>query len=238
MGNQERAINDCNEAIRLDPKYSKAYNNRGLAYQRRGEYDKSIADYSESIRLDAKDAIAFRGRGFASESKGELDKAIADYTEAIRLTPKDAKAYCWRGIAYEKNGRPRQKPLPTTPTPSGSNPKYAKAYYNRGIAYLEQGRLRQGDCRLHRGHPARPEGSPGRITTVAWPMSEKGDHDKAIADYTEAIRLDPKIAKAYCNRGWAYREQGRLRQGDCRLHRGHPARPEVCRSVPLARRSV
>ena len=36
----------------------------------------------------------------------------------------------------------------------------------------------------------------------------KGDYDRAIADYTEAIRLDPKYAIAYGNRGKAYR-QGR-----------------------------
>ena len=35
-----------------------------------------------------------------------------------------------------------------------------------------------------------------------------GDCEKAIADYTEAIRLDPKDAKAYYNRGVAYGEKG------------------------------
>jgi Flp pilus assembly protein TadD len=37
---------------------------------------------------------------------------------------------------------------------------------------------------------------------------KKGDLDKAIADYTEAIRLRPQYAKAYYNRGTAYREKG------------------------------
>ena len=37
---------------------------------------------------------------------------------------------------------------------------------------------------------------------------KKGDLDKAIADYTEAIRRDPKLVKAYNNRGVAYAKKG------------------------------
>ncbi len=37
---------------------------------------------------------------------------------------------------------------------------------------------------------------------VGW--HEKGDYDKAISDYTNAIELDPKLADAYVNRGLAY----------------------------------
>ena len=36
----------------------------------------------------------------------------------------------------------------------------------------------------------------------------KGDYDHAIADYDEAIRLDPKDPDAYNNRGLAYRKKG------------------------------
>src|SRR5712691_10254342 len=37
----------------------------------------------------------------------------------------------------------------------------------------------------------------------------KGDHDRAISDFSEAIRLDPKYAVAYANRGVAYEAKGR-----------------------------
>jgi len=38
--------------------------------------------------------------------------------------------------------------------------------------------------------------------------SNRGDYDGAIADYTEAIRLDPNSATAYNSRGWTYALKG------------------------------
>src|SRR5260221_8901277 len=40
---------------------------------------------------------------------------------------------------------------------------------------------------------------------------DKGDHDHAIADYTQAIRLDPNYASAYMERGIVYK---RLKEYD------------------------
>ena len=37
--------------------------------------------------------------------------------------------------------------------------------------------------------------------------NENGEHDKAIADFIEAIRLDPKDALAYAGRGFSYAEK-------------------------------
>ena len=37
---------------------------------------------------------------------------------------------------------------------------------------------------------------------------KKGEYDKAVADYNEAIRLDPKDGQAYYGRGLAYEEKG------------------------------
>ncbi len=42
----------------------------------------------------------------------------------------------------------------------------------------------------------------------AWAYGAVGDYDKAVTDYTEAIRLNPKYAEAYYGRGWAYSKKG------------------------------
>jgi tetratricopeptide (TPR) repeat protein len=47
-GNHDRAITDCTEAIRLNPKLAEAFNNRGLAYDYKGDHDRAIADYTEA----------------------------------------------------------------------------------------------------------------------------------------------------------------------------------------------
>ena len=42
----------------------------------------------------------------------------------------------------------------------------------------------------------------------------KGDYDRAIADYTEAIRLNPKYVTAYYNRGLARAAKGDTAKAD------------------------
>ena len=41
---------------------------------------------------------------------------------------------------------------------------------------------------------------------------EKGEHDRAISDYTKAIEINPRFAMAYGNRGNAYSNKGRYDQ--------------------------
>ena len=98
--------------------------------------------------------------GGAYAGKGDTAKAIADCEEAIRLDPKLAEAYFVRGNAYNKSVT-STRPSPTTRRPSGST-----------------------------------RNSP-RLCQPGLGLRKKGLWDKAIADFTEAIRLDPKDAEAY-----------------------------------------
>ncbi len=50
----DQAISDYNQAIKLNPQDSGAYNNRGLAYENTGQYDQAMKDYDKAEKLKRK----------------------------------------------------------------------------------------------------------------------------------------------------------------------------------------
>ena len=96
----DRAIQDLDQAIKLDPDNALAFVNRGDAYRNKREYDRAIRDYDQAIKLDPNNAITFNDRGSAYGGRRDYDRAIQDYDEAIRLDPNLARAFYNRGIAY------------------------------------------------------------------------------------------------------------------------------------------
>jgi len=81
----DNAIADLTRAIKLNPKYAKAYNHRGVVWSCKGDYDKAIADYTKAIEINPSDALFYNNRGFAWDKKGDQDKAKADYAKAKEL---------------------------------------------------------------------------------------------------------------------------------------------------------
>jgi tetratricopeptide (TPR) repeat protein len=83
----DRAIRDCDEALRLDPHYAPALNNRGNARACNKDYDAAIRDYAEVIRLQPDCAAAFHNRGQVWALKKDHVKALRDFNQAMRLEP-------------------------------------------------------------------------------------------------------------------------------------------------------
>ena len=88
------------KAIQLNPNYTDAYFNRGVAYGETGDYDHAIVDYTKAIDLNPNYANAYTHRGVAYHNKGEILYALQDYSTAIGLNPELAEAYTHRGNVY------------------------------------------------------------------------------------------------------------------------------------------
>ena len=95
----EQAIRDFSESIRLDPRPMYALWDRALAYHRQGEFVKALTDYDRVLARDTNLADAYHNRGQIFEGRGDWSKAIADYSEAIRCEPTNDQFFVDRGIA-------------------------------------------------------------------------------------------------------------------------------------------
>ncbi len=100
----DKAISDYNKAIELNPNFDTAYNNRGFAYDEKGEYDKAISDYNKAIEINPNFDTAYNNRGSAYGKKGDYDKAFDDYNKAISENSKNDSAFLNRGNMYYKQG--------------------------------------------------------------------------------------------------------------------------------------
>jgi tetratricopeptide (TPR) repeat protein len=198
----DKAIDDYNEAIRLDPKSAAAYYDRAGAFYDKGDYDRAIADCTEALRNDPKLGDAYRARGCAWYMKRNYDKAIVDYTEAIHLDPKSAAAYCGRACAFY--GKDDYDLAITDFTQAIRNdPNCSDAYSGRGLAWHEKHDNDKAIADYTQAIRHKPKsGQPFYYRGTAW--FAKGDWGKAIADYTESMRLGVKDGELYCDRGLAY----------------------------------
>ena len=202
-GEADRAIADCSQAIRLNPKLASAYNNRGNAWRAKGDYDRAIADYTEAIRLDPKYAVAFKNRGSAYRDKGEPERAIADYTEAIRINSKYVDAFLNRGNTYYAKKEYDRAIADYTEAIRIHPYAVGFLFYTRGNAYAAKKEYDRAITDYTEAIRIDPNDS-GAFNNRGNSFREKKEFDRAVADYAEAIRSDPNNAFAFNNRAIIY----------------------------------
>ncbi|MDZ7956216.1 tetratricopeptide repeat protein [Nostoc sp. DedQUE09] len=211
LGKYDGAVEDFNQAIKLDPQNALAYNRRGDAYYRLGDYEQAQADSSQAILLNPQDANAYFDRGFALSALGKYKEAIADYTQAIKLNSKDAYAYYGRGLARAQS-KDNKGAIGDFSKAIALKPQYTEAYLQRGILRrrLKQ-RLEaiQDFDKVIKINPSDAKAYYQRGLT----QSINKQKDQAIKDYTDAININPKYIEAYLNRGDIYSDLGKKVEG-------------------------
>jgi tetratricopeptide (TPR) repeat protein len=64
-------IDGCTRFIKKNPKIASAYENRGLAYLDKGDWDRAIADATNAIRRNPRYGAAYQRRSFAYAKTGD-----------------------------------------------------------------------------------------------------------------------------------------------------------------------
>jgi tetratricopeptide (TPR) repeat protein len=111
----EKAIQDYEQAIRINPSFFDAMISRGFAYLKVKRYDAAIADFDTTLKAHPENAPSLYGRGLANLAKGDAAGASADMTAARRLDPAIGEELAVWG--FNLDPPPESVPLPLAAAP-------------------------------------------------------------------------------------------------------------------------
>jgi tetratricopeptide (TPR) repeat protein len=145
LTNYDEAIVLCNKAIAVSPNYPNAYNQRGIIYGLKGQFEKAIADYSIAIKLNPYNSLLYYNRGNAQYKENDFDSAIENFSKAIELSPRLLISYSSRCAAFLVKGKFNQA-LSDCSKAIELDVAKASLYLDRAVVYEKMGRPDQANA--------------------------------------------------------------------------------------------
>jgi tetratricopeptide (TPR) repeat protein len=169
--NLEAASRDSRQAA------AREFYERAMKHYMANEYEEELVDLNQALELDSSHTSALFSRaslyyGGLPMDKRDYSKAVEDYTRLLELEPRNCSARHNRALCYEQLRQPDKALADYTRILEGDT----------DFSRLVDGKEKQMALDYH---------YRGRV--YQW---NRKDYAKAVADYTEALRLDPDIAKA------------------------------------------
>jgi tetratricopeptide (TPR) repeat protein len=134
----EKAIEEYQIAITINPYFSSAHYNLGIAYQSRRLFEKAIEEYQITINLFPSHVKALTSISNLYMYLGLTDKAIVQYRSAIQIDQENPGLHINLGNAYLVNGL-TDKAIEQYMIALKYAPKNYEAHNNIGLAYQAKG---------------------------------------------------------------------------------------------------
>lgn len=100
------AIENYEQALRIEPDYADAHFNLGVLLAQTGKLSNAIEHYEQSLRIKPDFFAAHLNLGVALLQTGKLPEAIGHYEQALRIDRNSADGHYNLGMALQQAGRP------------------------------------------------------------------------------------------------------------------------------------
>jgi tetratricopeptide (TPR) repeat protein len=84
-GDYKAAVDYCNQAIAINPKFAYSFSNRGFAEFKNGDTKTALADIQKSIDMDPKNSYAYKNRALILIAQNKISSACLDLHKAKDL---------------------------------------------------------------------------------------------------------------------------------------------------------
>ncbi|MBX3503820.1 MAG: tetratricopeptide repeat protein [Alphaproteobacteria bacterium] len=205
LGDDDRAIADLSESIRLNPWFADAWRWRGQAWFGKDEHARAIDDYDRMVALDPANAFAHFLRGTLHTWMRRWEPAIGDFGEAIRLDESFARAWYERAKAWEALGEEERGRLDREAGRRIDPDHWARACLQASRA----GRTAEALAMCDEALRLQPHFAlAARLRAIL--HLDAGRLDAAIADFDLALRVEPDKPELRRDRGIAHLRTGQL----------------------------
>ncbi|WP_392533669.1 tetratricopeptide repeat protein [Nostoc sp. C117] len=203
------ALADYNQAIKLDPDSANNYLIRGNIRRLAKDKQGAFADYNQAIKLEPDSTDGYIGRGNTRIQLGDFQNALADCNQAIKIEPDNAGGYDCRSRVRYTLLLDYQGALSDINEAIKLERENYSYYFDRTIIHYEledyQGALADLDqaIKLLSNSEALESGSfQNQILAIQYGMKARvrydlKDYQGGLADINQAIKFDPNNASGY-----------------------------------------
>lgn len=207
----DKAIHYFDNAIRIDPDFSLAYNNRGVAKMNSDRAAEAILDYNEAININPKYYEAVGNRAYAYEQVNRYGSSLSDWKILIDVFPDSAFLHLSQAIVQTKN-RDYSEAAQSFQEVLQLEPGNDEAMVNMGTLLHYQGQDEEAIQWLDRALNENAENAHAFNTKNQIQLAGK-DYRGAMESIIRALEIEPDNPYFLNNRGLTWLMMDSLKSG-------------------------
>lgn len=140
----QSALEDIDQAIRLQPQLAGLYINRAFLRYKTDNYNGAMSDYDYALTLEPYNMAALFNRGLLLMEVSAFDLALEDFNRVLELSPDDMRALYNRAVVHMRKGNDKAAIADITRV-AEAYPELPSTYYMRSGLYKNLGQLSKAE---------------------------------------------------------------------------------------------
>ncbi len=198
LGEFEKAIEQYQAAIAIEPDYVMSHYNLAVALAAVDRLNEAIEQYRITVDLEPENALAHNNLGNALSMQGRLEEAMLHCQEALRIDPQFAEAHSNAGDIWNYLGRVDDA-VAEYQQALKLKPDFAPAHYPLGLIFARRGRLDDAIAEYRKALDAKPPFAAFVHNSLGLALAARGRPDEAVEHYRSALDIRPDFSEARRN---------------------------------------
>jgi tetratricopeptide (TPR) repeat protein len=216
-GEYMEAVQSFQRAVELDPNNEQYYFDLGMEYLSHFTFGPAGEVYRVGTQKFPRSSRQFLGLAFSHYAVREYAEAADAFTTALEIDPESPAVFqAWKTVLSFLATKDWEALLPRLNRMAAAHPQNAELAFAYGAALFrlevskgQEGAFDRPQSFLEKAVQLQPDFPEAHLELGALYAARKQD-DKAVAEYLEAIRQDPKSDVAHYRLGQVYRDMNKM----------------------------